>query len=173
MILPFRTFDANGTTLVRIFYKHVVKIFTLLTDHLTYGHHFNLSGTSRATIEQFHRFKHVHARVHVGEEDVGEKSSVALTGFGRGSTIREVSTMRSLHLSSVSRHSKRDEGRLLGVPFRPLTSRRDQNINHAQHPRTICPTTYPALPSHCSRSTSATACSVLLEETQSQPGELS
>lgn len=72
-LLPFRTFNANGITLVRsagIFHKRVVKIFTLLTDHLAYGHHFNLSGASRATIEQFHR--QTCARVCMCKEDGGE-----------------------------------------------------------------------------------------------------
>lgn len=172
MILPFRTFDANGTTLVRTagtFYKRVAKIFTLLTDHLIYGHHFNLSGTisrDNRTVSPVN----VCTRAYMWE-----KSSVAPDRFR--AWINDPRSLYNTFLALLQRVTARQERRgeapwRLEFP-RLSASRRDQNINHAQHPRTICPTMYPALPSHCSRSTSAAACSVLLEETQSQAGELS
>lgn len=103
--------------------NRAVKIFTLLTDHL--AHHSNLSEASRATIEQFRR-------------EMGENRSrggeVALTGFWRGSTIREVFTIHSLHLSSVSRRKRKKEERETRDFLKLHRSRKDQNINHAQHP---------------------------------------
>lgn len=103
--------------------NRAVKIFTLLTDHL--AHHSNLSEASRATMEQFRR--------EMGENK-SRRGEVALTGFWRGSTIREVFTIHFLHLSSVSRRErKKERERETRDSLKLHRSRKDQNINHAQH----------------------------------------
>lgn len=133
MILPFRTFDANGIILVRsagIFHKRVLKIFTLLTDHLTYGHHFNLSESSRATMEQFHRCARVYILKKTGAKGSGRAVSPwQVSGVDqRSAKSRQCVPCTYPVCHGAARETKGAHSRSSRI------SRRDQNINYAQHP---------------------------------------
>jgi len=144
------------------------KIFTLLTHRLTRGHHSVLSGASRATMERFRRETDGDAGGGGGEK---RGRRVTLTGFSMDQ--RSAKYTQYAPCTYPMRHSEEERAREReGRKERLAPSRISKRPKHKPRAalRTICPTTYSALPSPLPPCRSTTACSALLEETQSQPG---
>lgn len=179
--------NANGTDVLRVMgvsYKRAAakNIYIVNGDQLTRGHHSALSGASRMTMEQFCREMERDRRG--GEAEEKQRGSyVALTGFNM-----DQRSAKSLQYAPCTYPMCHDEGKrkrvtkerrkesllsrsssfALRISKRPKHKPRATLVQYVLY--TIPCSSSPCRPAPFPRSGSTSTSSVLLEETQSQPG---